>query len=231
MTIGRTTLSHQVAQAIIEEIAERGLRAGDEIPAEGEMAERYGVNRLVVREAIRTLMARGVLISSQGKRARVATPSPVVLEQILTFRLSQASLDRQDLLETRSMIETELARRAARRVADGLGSVAATQEALAAMRAANGEPEAFITADLSFHQAIADLAGSGLLTFLLTAMHGVLLEERRASYRGRARRGAAQEATVEAHQRILDAIAKGDPGRAAEAMTEHLAETGLDLGL
>lgn len=107
MTIGRTTLSHHVAQEIIGEIKLRGLRAGDEIPAEGELAERHGVNRLAVREAIRTLVARGVLVSSQGKRARVAVPAPAVLEQIIDFRLSQSSMDLVDLLVTRRVIEAE----------------------------------------------------------------------------------------------------------------------------
>ncbi|MEU2679417.1 FCD domain-containing protein [Streptomyces sp. NPDC007107] len=231
MTIGRTTLSHHVVQEIIEEIKLRGLRAGDEIPAEGELAERHGVNRLAVREAIRTLVARGVLVSSQGKRARVAIPTPAVLEQIIDFRLSQDSMDLVDLLDTRRVIEAELARRAAVRVAAGEGTVAEAVRALESMRRAVGDREAFIAGDLAFHQAVADLADSGLFSFVLTAMNGILLDSRRASYRGRERRGATQESTVEAHQRIVDAIESGDGDRAAEAMTAHLAETGHDLGL
>ncbi|MEW2167337.1 FCD domain-containing protein [Streptomyces sp. NPDC007084] len=231
MTIGRTTLSHHVVQEIIEEIKERGLRAGDEIPAEGELAERHGVNRLAVREAIRTLVARGVLVSSQGKRARVAIPSPTVLEQILEFRLSQDAMSFQDLLETRRVIEAELARRAADRVAAGEGTVDEAVRALEAMRGAIGDREAFISTDLAFHRAVADLASSELFSFILAAMNGILLDARRASYEGRAQRGGGQEATVQAHQLIVDAIAAGDGDRAAEAMTGHLAETGHDLGL
>lgn len=231
MTIGRTTLSHHVVQEIIEEIKLRGLRAGDEIPAEGELAARHGVNRLAVREAIRTLVARGVLVSSQGKRARVAIPTPAVLEQIIDFRLSQNSMDLVDLLDTRRVIEAELARRAAVRVAAGEDSVADAVRALESMRVAVGDREAFIAGDLAFHQAVAELAASGLFSFVLTAMNGILLDSRRASYRGRERRGATHESTVEAHQRIVDAIVAGDGDRAAEAMTAHLAETGHDLGL
>ncbi|MFD7431500.1 FadR/GntR family transcriptional regulator [Streptomyces sp. NPDC059818] len=231
MTIERPTLSHHVVQEIIGEIKLRGLRAGDEIPAEGELAERHGVNRLAVREAIRTLVARGVLVSSQGKRARVAIPTPAVLEQIIDFRLSQNSMDLVDLLDTRRVIEAELARRAAVRVGAGEDSVAEAVRALDAMRDAAGDREAFIAGDLAFHQAVADLAASGLFSFVLTAMNGILLDSRRASYRGRERRGATHESTIEAHQRIVEVIADGDGDRAAEAMTAHLAETGHDLGL
>ncbi|MFE2726672.1 FadR/GntR family transcriptional regulator [Kitasatospora sp. NPDC059327] len=231
MTIERATLSDTVAREIIDEIKQRRLRAGDEIPAEGELAERYGVNRLAVREAIRTLVARGVLVSSQGKRARVATPSPAVLRQILEFRLSQKSMDLRDLLDTRRVIECELARRAAARVAAGHGSTAEAERALDIMSGANGSPEAFIAADLAFHQALSDLAESEVFSFILTAMNGALLDARRASYRGREERGKGQDATIEAHRRILDAITAGDPERAARAMADHVEETGHDLGL
>ncbi|MFI0939710.1 FadR/GntR family transcriptional regulator [Streptomyces sp. NPDC021020] len=231
MTIGRTTLSDHVVREIVEEIKQRQLRADDEIPAEGELAERHGVNRLVVREAIRTLVARGVLVSSQGKRARVATPSPAVLEQILAFRLSQNSMDLPDLLDTRRVIEGELARRAAARVAAGHGSVEEAERALQVMRDSAGDRDAFITGDLAFHEAVAQLADSGVFSFLLAAMNGALFDARRASYRGREERGARQEATIEAHQRILDAVAAGDAEGATRAMADHLAETSNDLGL
>lgn len=230
MTIGRTTLSDQVVREIVEEIKQRQLRADDEIPAEGELAERHGVNRLVVREAIRTLVARGVLVSSQGKRARVATPSPAVLEQILAFRLSQNSMDLPDLLDTRRVIEGELARRAAARVAAGHGSIEEAEQALQVMRDA-GDRDAFIAGDLAFHEAVAQLADSGVFSFLLAAMNGALFDARRASYRGREERGAGQEATIEAHQRILDAVAAGDADGATRAMADHLTETSSDLGL
>ncbi|WP_328472826.1 FadR/GntR family transcriptional regulator [Streptomyces sp. NBC_00448] len=231
MTFARTTLSDHVVREIIAEIKQRQLRAGDEIPAEGELAERHGVNRLVVREAIRTLVARGVLASSQGKRATVATPSPAVLAQILEFRLSQKSMDLRDLLDTRRVLEGELAQRAAACVAAGEGTVAEASEALDTMRGAVGDRDAFIAGDLAFHQAVANLARSEVFSFLLAAMNGVLLDARRASYEGREQRGTGQDATIEGHQRILDAIASGDGAAAAEAMTGHLAETSHDLGL
>ncbi|MFJ4680473.1 MULTISPECIES: FadR/GntR family transcriptional regulator [unclassified Kitasatospora] len=231
MTVGRGTLSDQIVREIIAEIKERDLRAGDEIPAEGELAERHGVNRLVVREAVRTLVARGVLVSSQGRRARVAVPSPTVLEQILEFRLSQNSMELRDLIETRRVIEGELARRAASRVAAGQGSVDGAELALAAMRERTGDRDAFIAADLAFHQALADLADSNVLSFILSAMNGVLLDARRTSFQGREERGSSHQETVDAHREILDAVVAGDPDAAAGAMARHLTETGHDLGL
>ncbi|WP_329127141.1 FadR/GntR family transcriptional regulator [Streptomyces sp. NBC_01465] len=231
MTIGRSTLSDQIVREIISEIKQRDLQAGDEVPAEGELAERHGVNRLVIREAIRTLVARGVLVSSQGKRARVAVPSPAVLEQILEFRLNQNSMDLRDLIDTRQVIEGALARRAASRVAAGHGTVDEAEQALAAMHDHTGDPDGFIAADLAFHQAVADLANSNVLSFILSAMNGVLLDVRRTSFQGREQRGSSHGETIDAHREILDTVVAGDPDAAAEAMSRHLTETSHDLGL
>lgn len=68
MAVRRTTLFDQVASEIITLIEETGLKPGDEVPPEGELAARFGVNRLAVREAIRALAAREILVSSQGGR-------------------------------------------------------------------------------------------------------------------------------------------------------------------
>jgi GntR family transcriptional repressor for pyruvate dehydrogenase complex len=75
MSVARTTLADQVAEGLIAQIGRMGLNVGDEIPPESEIAQEFGVNRLVVREAIRTLAAREILVSSQGRPARVSTPS------------------------------------------------------------------------------------------------------------------------------------------------------------
>ncbi|GAA3129481.1 GntR family transcriptional repressor for pyruvate dehydrogenase complex [Kribbella aluminosa] len=231
MSIERTTLSDHVAKGIVADIAERGLKAGDEIRAEGELAELYGVNKLVVREAIRTLVAREILVSSQGKRARVSTPSPAVFGQILAFRLGQRSMAMRDLIDTRIVVEGALAARAAERIADGSGDVKAIEKSLVDMREPGLTAEAFISFDLQFHDGIADLADASILSFILSAMQGVLLDTRRASYAGRRKRQAGVDRTIEEHQAILDAIAAGDPARATAAMTGHLSETGRDLGL
>lgn len=87
--VARTTLAEQVATGLIGEIERTGLQVGDEIPPEAKIARQFGVNRLAVREAIRTLSAREILVSSQGRRARVNTPSAGVLAQMLDFRVRQ----------------------------------------------------------------------------------------------------------------------------------------------
>ncbi|WP_344386457.1 FadR/GntR family transcriptional regulator, partial [Streptomyces aureus] len=112
MAVRRTTLFDQVAGEIVDLIEESGLEPGDDVPSEGELAARFGVNRLAVREAIRVLSAREILVSSQGRPARVNVPSARVFGQILQFRLRQQSLEVADVLDARGAIEGALASRA-----------------------------------------------------------------------------------------------------------------------
>ncbi|MFD0263021.1 FadR/GntR family transcriptional regulator [Kitasatospora indigofera] len=140
-------------------------------------------------------------------------------------------MDLRDLIDTRRVIEGELARRAASRIAAGHGSPEEAERALSAMHDRTGDRDAFIAADLAFHQAVADLADSNVLSFILAAMNGVLLDARRTSFLGREQRGSSHQETIDAHREILDAVAAGNPDAAAEAMSRHLTETGHDLGL
>ncbi|MGW6457638.1 FadR/GntR family transcriptional regulator [Streptomyces sp. NPDC055078] len=227
--VRRATLADQIAEQIIERIMTLGLRPGDEIPPEGELARQFGVNRLAVREAIRTLVAREILISSQGRPARVTVPSSAVFGQALEFRLRQQSLDLDDLVETRRVIEGELVRQAARRVAAGEASAEPARDFLEEMAGAQQDPDRFVALDVAFHRAIAACGGNRMLSLILESLEGVLLTSRRASFDGRSRAGRSQGPTLLAHARILDAVASGDPDAAGAAMADHLSDTARDL--
>ncbi|MEU8626057.1 FCD domain-containing protein [Streptomyces sp. NPDC048669] len=227
--VRRVTLADQIAEQIIERIMRLGLRPGDEIPSEGELARQFGANRLAVREAIRTLVAREILASSQGRPARVTIPSSAVLRQTLEFRLHQQSLDLGELVESRRVIEGELVRQGARRVAAGEASAEPARLLLEEMAGAQHDAERFVALDVAFHHAVAETAGNRLLSLILESLEGVLLASRRASFEGRSRAGLSQGTTLLAHAHILNAVAAGDPEAAGAAMADHLSDTARDL--
>ncbi|MCX4649407.1 MULTISPECIES: FadR/GntR family transcriptional regulator [unclassified Streptomyces] len=229
MVVRRGTLADQVSQEITALIENAGLQPGDEIPPEGELATRFGVNRLAVREAIRTLAAREMVLSSQGKPTRVHVPTAQVFGQVLRFRLRQDSLRFADVLDARRAIEGALVRRAAERVRAGGASLDQAEELLDRMRETTGSRERFVDLDIAFHTELAALAGNGMLTLALDAMTGILREHRLASYAGHATRGDSHDSTIAAHHGILKAVRSGDPVAAAEAMESHLSETEKDI--
>lgn len=225
----RDTLADQVAQRIVDQIETLRLRPGDELPPEAELARRFQVNRLAVREAIRTLAAREILVSSQGRPARVTTPSGRVFGQLLDFLHHQRALDFADLLDTRRVLETELARRAALQVRDGEASVDDAAAILDRMSANLGNRDTFVALDVAFHGELARAAASPTLQLILESLETVLFRARLRTYDGRYQRGLGQSATVTAHRAILDAVAAGDADAAAAQMASHLAVTAADL--
>ena len=225
----RDTLPDQVASALLARIEALGLAPGDEIPAEGELARDFGVNRLVVREAIRTLAAREVLSPRQGRPARVTVPSGRVLGQLLDFRLRQQSLDLDDLLAARLLIECDVARRAAEQVRDAGADLGAVESSLEGMRGAVEDRDRFVALDVAFHHDVATVAGSGLLTLLLESLEEVLVRARRTTFDARARRGLGHEHTLAAHAAVLAALRAGDPQAASAAMADHLTATAEDV--
>ncbi|MFI6647995.1 FadR/GntR family transcriptional regulator [Streptomyces sp. NPDC050529] len=229
MAVRRTTLFDQVASEIITLIEESDLKPGDEIPPEGELAARFGVNRLAVREAIRALAAREILVSSQGRRARVNVPTARVFGQILGFRLRQQSLRFEDVLDARGAVEGAMASRAAVRVGAGAASTDDATALLEKMEEAVDDRDRFVALDLAFHHEIARTADNGILELVLESLGDVLTEHRLASYDGRSLHGESQQDTITAHRAILDAITAGDPEGAVAAMAAHLTETGEDL--
>lgn len=222
------TLADQVVEQIVRLIETQDLEAGEELPAVGELAERFAVSRPVVRDALRTLSARGILVTSQGRQARVSTPSADVLGQVMEFRLRRRSIDIADVFAVRELIETEAARLAAARVASGASTASDIAAALERMLA--DDRREFMDADVRFHVAIADAAGNAVLSFLLEALDGVLREVRERTYDARDGAGRSHEETRMEHRAILDAIAGGDPVAAGEAMHAHLSSTVADVG-
>jgi GntR family transcriptional repressor for pyruvate dehydrogenase complex len=226
-TVTRRTLSAQVADGIVDMLVARELRPDESIGSEQELAAQFGVSKLVVREAIRTLAARGILRPSQGKPATVQIPGSDVLAQLLEFRMHFTELGLEDLLAARRLIEGELAFEAA---SDPTGTWSTeARAALDRMRAAVGDLNRFIAADLDFHRAIAWGGRNDLLRLVLDSLEGLLLTTRQATMQGRASRGEGDAGVIAAHERILEAIEAGDAGAARDAMHAHIDETLRDL--
>jgi GntR family transcriptional repressor for pyruvate dehydrogenase complex len=227
--LNRGTLGDQVAELLLELILSEPIPPGSEIPSENELALRFGVNRLVIREAVRTLVAQELLVSSQGRPARVAVPSATVIGRIVQFRVQQQSLPFLDLLRTRELIESHLAGEAAGRVATGVVLGDEADRELANMRASLGDRETFIAADIAFHRAITKFADNQLLQLILDSIEGTLLSARRASWAGRQRASGDHEPTLRAHAAILDAVRNGRVADAQQAMRQHIAATVEDV--
>lgn len=224
--VDRTSLGASVVERLEELIFER-LDSGEELPSEVKVAEALGVSRLTVREATRALEARGLLEIRQGRRPIVAAPNAALVGDFFNFAVRRDPRAVLDLLDIRVALEVHIALLAAKRATNA--DVADMEMSLAAMRAAEGNQEAFHASDVRFHENIAAATGNRLLVFLIEALAEPLRESRLRSFAGHLARRGGLEDVIEAHIAILDAVKARNPKAAAAAMRFHLQQTERDL--
>ena len=213
-------LSDRVAQQLRDLIVSGRLKPGDQLPAERELAESLGVSRTVVREAVRSLAARGMVNVRSGSGSRVAAvDSSHVADSMQLYLQALGGVDYPSVHEVRTVIEQRMAHLAAQRATEE--EVAALREVLERMRAALDDPEKAAETDLEFHRTIAKMTGNRLFLVLLDSIGEVLMEIRRATL---GVPGRSREA-YESHRLILERIAEGDPEGAERAMKDHLVDS------
>ena len=189
-----------------------------------------GVSRLTVREAVKSLQARGVLRVEQGRGTFVKQPSSwspldrVLIAAHSTDDAARVGLTRK-LIEARRLVEVGVAELAAARRDDSdLVTMAAAIERMEAAQAA-GEVDAFVDADIDFHDAIMKAAGNTFVAALFEPIRHLVYESRRhtSSF------DEARDHALKAHKRILRAIKSRAPTSARNSMRGHLEETESDL--
>ena len=227
------SVAESLAQVILGEMA-----PGQSLPSEGDLAERFGVSRLTVREAIKMLAGRGLLDVGRGRRAIVIEPSGVAFSDFLFTLIQNDPKGLFDLIELRMSIEVQSAMLAARRVSRA--GLAALENAMQGMREATaqfnaggeGASEAllrFHQYDVAFHEAVALSSGNRMISYMFEAMAAPLRRSFNLSRRGHEERGGSLDDLLAAHIAVLDAIRSGDPKAAGAAMRTHLEETERDI--
>jgi GntR family transcriptional repressor for pyruvate dehydrogenase complex len=216
----RDKLYKQVADQIEQLIADASLRPGDKLPGEREMAERMGVSRTVVREAIRVLGVRGLIQVKTGCGTYVQEPSAsdaaASIERFL--KLHRSGKPFAHVHEVRRMIEVETAGLAAERATDE--DLDLLQSTIDGMYAHRHDPDAYIKYDHAFHKGLAEATHNSLFGMLLSPisdlLHQVILVSVQAP--------GALEAGLAHHRNILAQLRKRDSQTAQQAMREHLAQ-------
>jgi len=210
-------LSDRVADEILASIRSQQLATGDKLPSERELGEQFQVSRTVIREATRTLAARGVIEARAGVGLAVARiEASSVAESMTLFIEGRGGIAYERVHEVREAIEVSVA---------GLAAERASDEEIAALAAAHAELAAMLErgediseADVEFHRALARMTHNELFVIMLDSIGDVLLEIRRRSWDTP---GEAPK-TLRHHKRILNAVSRHDPEAAAKAMEQHL---------
>jgi GntR family transcriptional repressor for pyruvate dehydrogenase complex len=216
-------LYEQIVQQIEDSIVKGALKPGDQLPAERELAQQFGVSRTAVREAVKTLREKGLVEAYSGRGTFITNGTSHSIRQsfdrLMKFGQSEGSIH---LAEVRSILEPEIAALAASRIDEQ--HLVAMREAVAVMDQARHDPEAYIEADLDFHLALAEAAANPLILSLIDSIVGVLREQRLRIFQVE---GGPDRGQIH-HKRILEAIEKRDSSKAREAMRAHLQQVRED---
>lgn len=231
-----TSTAASVAAELVQLIIGQ-MRPGASLPSEADLALKFGVSRVTIREAIKMLAGRGLLSLGRGRRSIVCEPDGSVLGDFLSWIILYDPKGMFDLIEVRMSLEVQSVALAAER---------ATRPALAAIEArvqdmrhaaqrmdqpGSGEAAelAFHQADVGFHEALAMASGNRILTSLFEAMELPLQRSFFMSRRGRQLRGKDSQQTIDAHERILRCVRAGEVAVAELAMREHLEDARRDM--
>jgi GntR family transcriptional repressor for pyruvate dehydrogenase complex len=218
-------LYEQIVQQIEESINSGQLKLGDQLPAERELAQQFGVSRTAVREAVKTLREKGLVEAYPGRGTFVTNGNSHSIWHSLDRMIREGQPEAMvHLVEVREILEPEIAALAATR--SEKDDITAMREAVEAMDNSKTEPEAFIEADLDFHLALAEAASNPLILSLIDSIVGVLREQRMGIFRveGGAQRGQYH------HKKILEAVEHRDALGARESMRAHLQQVREDSG-
>ena len=225
--INRATVSDAIVDQLRGLVAQGILKPGDRLPSERELCKRFGVGRTSVREALKPLITMGLLEGRMGSGTFVAAETGQFLKSLQWGLLSDLQ-SRDDLVETRHMLETNAAYWAAERA--GEENLAVIGVTLNGMEENLGHPTIFQKFDADFHFEIARAAQNRMLYRLINVIRGQIqtwIGERLALTPDRseilARTSLAQ------HRDIFAAIEAKDGPAARAAMDRHIQTATQDL--
>jgi len=197
-------------------IARGELKVGDRLPPERTLARTFRVSRNCIRQAIQALAEKRILESRQGDGTYVCAPDQAVL--IRSFAMAiQAQKDLlREIMEFRELMEPQMAFLAARHIGkdeiNRLKIIVCDQQRI--MLAGKHD----IELDIAFHHQLAESSRNRIIFEVIKTMQGILNESRSEFLQSDTR----LQSSIIGHLKIIDALEKGDPDLAREAMREHL---------
>ena len=209
-------VTNQLIARFKDLIFQKILVPGAKLPPERELARRFGVSRSSLRHALKVLDALGVLRQRIGDGTYLSKTAEGMLSKPLEFLVLLEGISLFEVLETRLIVEPELAARAAERAT--LADLARLEHSLEGMEK-ESDQDRLIELDAQFHRAIFRSAGNRLCDHIFSLIHRAMLSSIALTSQL-----VDWDHTLAYHRRIHAAIDRRRPGEARERMSEHLAD-------
>lgn len=223
-TARRPKIREVIADRIRSFIASENLKAGDRLPTETELAERFGVSRLSLREATKALEFLGVLEARPGRGLTVSLFSMDRLIGYLGFHPELQEAPLESLIDTRVILETSVLAMVAKKMKS-------KPEIYESLNTINGELkraqdlQTWLDLDLTFHRQLIEAGGlrpivafSGVIELFFDRFHKSMKQ-------------AEWKQGIVSHQKIIDCLNRGETSKARDELKKHIESHKQRLGV
>lgn len=214
-TLRRPKVRDQVANQIQQYIVTQKLGPGDRLPTESKLAEIFGISRLSLREATKSLEFLGIVESKAGVGLTVGRIDIKRVTEHLSFHSDLLDADPQQLIDSRVILETGVLPHVVRRMTADSSIESQLQTLVDRFRTAR-ELKTWIALDIEFHRTLLEASGLKPLVAFGDLLH-VFFQRFRESVKK-----AEWKVGVDSHQRIVDELAKGSVTAATAELRKHI---------
>ena len=214
--IKKTRVAEEVADRIRVLMLDGTFPAGEPLPSERHLAERFGVSRGSIRAALRTLETIGLLETRHGQGTYPLELSVDRLVAPLASVMAYRSDLQDELLDVRRMFEPAVARVAALRAADE--DLADLERILETQRQKLKTGQSAIAEDTAFHAILARSTRNRVVMSIMATLNDLLVDSRTQSLlqKGRPAR------SIDGHEAVVAALRRKDAEGASQAMYNHI---------
>lgn len=212
--VNKKLLGSQVEDALMDFILKKPVKIGEKLPNEFELAEQFGVGRSTVREAVKSLVSKGVLEVRRGSGTYVISTCTAEEDPLGLSRFEDRYKLALELLEVRLMLEPEIA---------ALAAEYAAEEEMEQLEKLCDEVERLyraginhISKDIEFHTCIAKCSNNRVVEILVPIINSAV-----STFANLTHRELMRE-TIETHRAVTEAILRRDSVGARCAMMMHL---------
>jgi GntR family transcriptional repressor for pyruvate dehydrogenase complex len=211
------SLSSQIVSDVRDALFGKKLKPGDFLGTENDLADKYGVSRIVARDALRTLEALGIVAIKMGKGggARIARGNPRLFAEALAVQLDLTGVSAAEIMDAQRAIECLAAELAAEHATEA--DIARLRQLIDDAETALDDPARFTELGAAFHLAVAEASHNRVLVVQLISLQHVSWPRRNPTLNAKVARRVN-----DVHRELLNLIEMRDPTGARHLMDDHV---------
>lgn len=217
--VKRTNLYEEVADKLEQMIMSSTNLLGEKLPSEHVLAKKFGVSRNVVRESLKLLKERGLVVMRVGDGAYISRPESEMLTQMIGRFATMEGSDSTVIWDIRLLLETESCRLAAKTATEK--DLEELEELIAEMAAHYDDNMYRAGLDVRFHTRIAEISGNWLLVLFVRSMADLLMMMIRHAIKYSPR----ADSVLKDHQDLVDSLRNKDSDTAIQVIRAQLLKS------